>query len=62
MRGHELVAVYKGDNLLANGKSRDCAKSLGWKLSTIEWYNTPTYNKRVANRSYSNNAIKVVKL
>lgn len=62
MRGHELIAVYKGDNLLMTGKARECAKRLGYKIDSLSWYLTPTYKKRVAKRSYSNNAMKVIKL
>jgi hypothetical protein len=54
------VAIYKGDNLLASGTIRKCAKELGCKKQTLFWYLSPTYRKRVAKRSYSDNAIKVI--
>ncbi|MFC4387490.1 hypothetical protein ACFOZ1_06645 [Gracilibacillus marinus] len=43
-------AVYKGEELLAIGTSKECAKQLNVLPSYIRWLNTPTAKRRLATR------------
>ena len=42
----KIYALYKGEELLADGTSREIALKLGIKESTVLFYHTPTYHKR----------------
>lgn len=47
MRKLKEYALYKGDNLIAMGNKIQLAAALGVNVSTIEFYTTPTYKRRV---------------
>lgn len=55
-------AVYKGDELLAMGTSRECAEVLGCDWKTIQYYTTPAYQRKLAKRKTSGNHRTVIKL
>lgn len=54
------IAVYKGDNLLCIGTLRQCAKTLRIRPQTLNFYTTPTYQRRVAKRSRTSGNIRAV--
>lgn len=56
------VAVYQGDELLAEGKIRDVAKRLNVKPGTIRFYLTPAYERRLAKRKSIDKARTAVRL
>ena len=39
-------SLYKGDVELAFGTKEEIAKKMGVKKRTVDFYNTPTYQKR----------------
>lgn len=45
------LAVYKGDQLLALGTSKECAEVLGVKVDTIYYYKSATYQKRGSGKN-----------
>lgn len=45
------LAVYKGDQLLALGTSKECAAALGVKVDTIYYYKSSTYQKRGSGKN-----------
>ena len=44
------VAVYKGDELLASGSIRQCARQLGIEARTIYYYLMPAYKRKLKAR------------
>lgn len=46
----QQVAIYKGDQLLAEGSVPHCARVLKVKQRTIHFYLTPAYQRRLAKR------------
>lgn len=42
----KIYALYKGDELLAQGTIVQIACKMGVKIRTIQFYKTPTYLKR----------------
>jgi len=56
------VAVYKGDELLAEGKIRDVAKQLGVNTGTIRFYLTPAYERRLSKRKTLDKSRTAVRL
>lgn len=52
-------ALYKGDTYLTSGTKYQLANYLNVKLRTIQFYLTPTYNKRIEKNS---NSIKVIEI
>lgn len=55
-------ALYKGEELLAIGTAKEIAEEMGIKATTIYYYQTPTYKKRLANRKNPSNARVLVRL
>ena len=55
-------AAYKGDQLIGIGTAQEIADRMGVKKSTVQFYTTPTYKKRVAKRKRAKNYITVEKL
>lgn len=41
-----IYTVYKGDEIIANGTLEQCARALGVKRSTVQWYATPSARKK----------------
>ena len=39
-------AIYKGDDLICIGTSKECAEKLGVKVDTIHFYATKTHHNR----------------
>lgn len=52
----KIYALYKGDNYITDGTIEELAEYLKVKPSTIRFYTTPTYKKRMNLE----NAINVV--
>ena len=50
-------AVYKGDELMCIGTSKECAAVLGVQQKYINWLTTPTAKKRLANRKDPDSAL-----
>ena len=49
----KIYALYKGENLLADGTLKEIAEQMGLKEKTLLFYGTPTYQhraKKVRNR------------
>ncbi len=44
-------AIYKGDDIIAIGSTKQCAKELSVKPETIHFYGTPTYKKRTTDKN-----------
>ena len=54
-------ALYKGDKFIDIGTKKYLAELLNVDITTIEFYSTPSYKKRLNNRK-SENAYIVVKI
>ena len=48
------VTVYRGDDIIAVGTIRECAKKLHVQPRTLYFYLMPTYERRIAKRKHSN--------
>ena len=46
MKKEKIYALYKGDVFIAMGTKKELAKYIGVSVRTIEFYATPTYQKR----------------
>lgn len=49
----KIYALYKGENLLADGTLKEIAEKMGLKEKTVLFYGTPSYQhraKKVKNR------------
>lgn len=55
----KYYALYKGDNFILSGTKYQLANYLKVKLRTIDFYLTPTYNKRIKEK---NNRLKVIRI
>ena len=44
-------AVYKGDQLLCMGTAFECAEALKVKPKTVQWWSTPTNEKRSVGKN-----------
>lgn len=55
-------AVYKGDDLLAIGTSKECGLKLGVKPETIKWMTTPTGKKRFESRKNKSKGMTAIRL
>lgn len=38
--------VYDGDDVIASGTARECARQLGVKVGTVHWYATSAARRR----------------
>ncbi len=47
------VTVYRGEDIIAFGTIRECAKKLGVQPGTIYFYLMPSYQARIAKRKNS---------
>ncbi|WP_069188319.1 hypothetical protein [Paenibacillus sp. GM2] len=45
-------AIYKGDEMLALGTAKECAKKLGVTKEYIYWLTMPTAKRRFAKRMH----------
>lgn len=43
----KIYALYKGEELIADGTLKEIAAKTGLKYKTVQFYHTPTYAKRV---------------
>lgn len=55
-------AVYKGDELIAMGKAKDCAEKLNVTPSYIQWMTTPSGIKRHNSRKHPERCTTAIKL
>lgn len=46
---NKIYALYKGEELLAEGTIIQIAYKMNVKIRTIQFYKTPTYKKRCKN-------------
>lgn len=46
-------ALYKGEELFAFGTRKELADLIGVKETTIEFYGSPTYQRRVDGRGWA---------
>lgn len=46
---NKIYALYKNDELLVIGTTKEIAKFRNVKVETIRFYRTPTYKKRCRN-------------
>lgn len=46
-------ALYKGEELIAFGTRKELAELIGVKESSIKFYGSPTYQKRVDGRGWA---------
>lgn len=49
--GKAIFAAYKGDKFIAEGTSRELAKTLGVKVETIYFYRSPAYARRGSGKN-----------
>lgn len=56
------VAVYRGDDLIAEGTIRDVAKKLNVNTNTIRFYLTPAYERRLSKRKTLDKSLTAVRL
>lgn len=47
----KIYAVYKGEEFLCEGTSRECAEFLGVKMETIRWWKSPANCKKALGRT-----------
>lgn len=47
-----MLAMYKGDELLAIGTRHELAKQFSVKLSTIDWYRHAAKKRQTGNKKY----------
>ncbi len=47
MRKSKIYALYKGEDCLGIGTIKELAEQLNIKATTLRFYMTPTYKKRV---------------
>lgn len=52
MKKQKMYALYHGDNILTIGTKEELAKYLGVDKRTINFYMTPTHQKRVKDNAY----------
>lgn len=55
-------AVYKGEDIICIGTAVTCAHHLGVTVKTIQWYATPTGQKRAASRKKPDKCLMVCKI
>lgn len=48
----KMLAMYKGDNLLAIGTRYELAKQFNVKLETIDWYRHTADKRQVGDKKY----------
>lgn len=56
------IAVYKGDDVLADGTLAECAAKLKVNPETLYFYMTPAYERRLAKRKTLDRSRTVVRL
>lgn len=47
---YQEIVVYKGDEIVANGRLKDCAAQLGIKPDSLYFYLMPAYQRRLDRR------------
>lgn len=52
----KVYALYKGEEMLSMGTIFQIAEELNTNISTIRYYGTNTYKRRLAKRKKSNNS------
>jgi hypothetical protein len=55
-------AIYRGDNFVYVGTSRECADFLKVDVKTLRHYASPAYKRRVEKRKKSKAAVEVFRL
>ena len=43
----KLFALYKGEELIADGTLKEISAKLGVKIETLRFYKSPAYKKRI---------------
>ena len=57
MKRKRIYALYKGDKHITDGTKKELAEYLKVKVRTINFYKSPTYQKR--GKEYSNRFIVI---
>lgn len=57
-----MYALYKGEELLSMGIIFQIAQDLNVQVSTVKYYGSDSYKKKLAKRKRSNNSKKLVNL
>lgn len=52
----KVYALYKGEEMLSMGTIFQISEELNTNISTIRYYGTNTYKRRLAKRKKSNNS------
>ena len=47
----KTLAVYKGEELLTSGTTKQCAEKLNVKVETIRYYKSATYQKKGSGKN-----------
>jgi len=55
-------SIYRNDTLVHIGSAKECAAHLGIKLSSFQWYATPTGQKRLTNRKNPDKCLFIERL
>lgn len=42
----KIYAIYKGEDFIFEGTSKECAEYLNIKIKTVQFYNTQAYKRR----------------
>lgn len=62
MKQQAEFSMYRGDTLVHIGTAKECAAQLGIKLSSFQWYTTPTGKRRIENRKNRDKCLYIDRL
>lgn len=62
MVNRKEYVVYKGETFVCMGTVQECARHMGVLPETVQYYTTPTYQKRLAKRKKARNYLTVTKV
>lgn len=54
--------IYKGEEIICSGTKEECAAVLGVKPSTIQFYASPTWERKYAKRKKPERCVIAVRL
>lgn len=54
-KGEKVYALYKGDTFITLGTLREIADEIGIKYSSVQYFLTNTYRKKILNRKKPKN-------
>lgn len=62
MKKEYIYALYKGDKFITEGTKREIAEVTGLKVSTLTFYSTPAYLKRVKPHKHYKGFKELIKI